>query len=46
MMKMASRIILQIKDSRLNALEMLEINRRKFDNVLLNNQLDINNSPL
>ena len=34
------------KGSKLNALESLEINRRKFDNVLLNNQYDINNSPL
>ena len=31
---------------KLNALESLEINKRKFDGVLPNEQLDVNSSPL
>ena len=34
------------KGLQLNALESLEINKRKFDDVLLNNQVDLNSSPL
>ena len=34
------------KGLKLNALESLEINKRKFDNILLNDQLDLNTSPL
>ena len=34
------------KGLKLNALESLEINKRKFDNILLNDQLDLNSSPL
>ena len=34
------------KSNRLNLLETLEINKLRFDNVLLNSQLDLNNSPL
>ena len=34
------------KGARLNALESLEINKRKFCNVLLNDQVDIKSSPL
>ena len=34
------------KGVRLNALESLEINKKKLDNVLLNDQLDLNSSPL
>ena len=34
------------KGLKLNALESMEINRRRFDNVLLNDQLDLNSSPL
>ena len=34
------------KGTKMNALESLEINKRKFDNILLNDQTDINSSPL
>ena len=40
--------ILHIKEKRtkMNALESLELNKRKFYNILLNYQTDINSSPL
>ena len=34
------------KGEKLNALEALEIDKLRDDNVLLNNQLDLNSSPL
>ena len=34
------------KGLKLNALKSLEINKRKFDDVLLNDQVDSNGSPL
>ena len=35
------------KGTKMNVLESLEINKRKFDNIiLLNDQTDINSSPL
>ena len=34
------------KGLNLNELESLEINKRKFDNILLNDQLDLNSLPL
>ena len=34
------------KGLKLNALESLEINRLKNDDILLNDQIDINSSPL
>ena len=34
------------KGKKMNVLESLEINKQKFDNILLNDQTDINSSPL
>ena len=34
------------KGLKLNALESLKINKRKFDDVLLNDQVDLNSLPL